>query len=321
MAVYTHVSQDQLRALLSGFDIGALVDFCGIGEGVENTNYLVRTDTGKFILTLFEKRVCEEDLPFFVALMKHVSAKGVAAPRPIADRAGALLQRVCDRPALITSFLPGKARLQPDAGDCRAFGAALAGLHHAVADFPLTRENALGPAGWRRLTAQCTSRADECAPGLAKLIEEELSALGVCWPTGLRSGVVHADLFPDNVFFDGPEVSGFIDFYFSCSDAFAYDLAIAVNAWSNVNGNWRDDNAAALLDGYIRARPLSGAERRALPILLRGAALRFLLTRLYDWLNQVEGAVVTVKDPLEYRDILMRHRTRPTAWLFGELDD
>lgn len=308
MAVYTHVSEAELGAFLRDYDLGALVDFAGIREGVENTNYLLRTETGKFILTLFEKRVLEEDLPFFAALMEHLSAKGIAAPTPIQDRAGVSLRRLCERPALITSFLPGAKREPPSPNDCRSFGAALAQLHNAVGDFPMSRSNPLGLAGWRRLAQSCAGQADRCAPGLDNLIKEELAFLSANWPVRLPTGVVHADLFTDNVFFDGGSVSGFIDFYFACTDYFGYDLAISLNAWSFVNGAWRVENAGALLKAYASARILSEAERSALPILLRGAALRFLLTRLYDWLNQVEDALVTVKDPLEYRDILLRHR-------------
>lgn len=308
MAVYTHVSEDALRALLDEYEIGGLVDFAGIAEGVENTNYAVRTDAGKFILTLFERRTREADLPFFIALMDHLSAKGVAAPRPIPDREGKLLKMVCARPAVLTSFLRGKMRAAPTAGDCRAFGVVLAGLHRAVADFKMARENALGLSGWKRLATACGDDAERCAPGLRALIEDELAFLSAHWPKDLPCGVVHADLFTDNVFFDGDEVSGVIDFYFACTDYFAYDLAICLNAWASVAGDWREDNRKALLEGYAGVRPLSESELIALPVLRRGAALRFLLTRLYDWINQVEGALVKVKDPLEYRDILLRCR-------------
>lgn len=321
MAVYTHVPEADLSALLSGYDVGALASFAGIGEGVENTNYLVRTKRGKFILTLFEKRVREADLPFFLALMAHLSAKGVAAPAPIRDRSGAVLKRVCGRPAVVTSFLPGKTRPKPSAADCRALGAALAGLHRAGADFPMTRDNALGLHGWRRLAGECARDADTCADGLGALIRDEMAFLTAEWPKDLPKGVIHADLFTDNVFFEDAAVSGFIDFYFSCTDYFAYDLAICINDWSNVDGQWRPENAAALIEGYSSVRPLSDAEKKALPILLRGAALRFLLTRLYDWLHRVDGALVTVKDPLEYRDILLRHRRTPLGPPIGAIDD
>lgn len=308
MAVYTHLSRSELNALVSAYDIGAPVAFAGIAEGVENTNYLVQTERGKFILTLFEKRVHEADLPFFLELMAHLSAKGVAAPTPIRDRSGAFLSRVHGKPAVITSFLPGKSRRSPRPIDCRKFGETLALLHQAVADFPLQRENALALGGWRALFENCRREADRCAGGLSALIEDELAFLGANWPASLPRGVIHADLFPDNVFFEGSDVSGVIDFYFACTDYFAYDLAVAMNAWSYIEGEWRNENAEALIDGYSANRRLSAAENEALAVLLRGAALRFLLTRLYDWLNQVEGAVVTVKDPLEYRNILLRHR-------------
>lgn len=310
MAVYTHVPAAELERLLARYPIGSLKRYSAVAEGVENTNYVVETDAGRFILTLFEKRVRRDDLPFFLALTAHLAAHGTPAPMPIAAADGAVIHDVCGRPAAIVTFLGGAVRMTPTPGDCAAVGRALGALHEAGRDFPMRRDNDLGLAGWRRLEMGVYADADRCAPGLAALIRDELAVLDARWPIGLPEGVIHADLFPDNVFFDGAAVTGVFDFYFACTDALAYDLAVTVNAWASRVGSFDEENATAILAGYEAVRTLTAAERGALPILLRGAALRFLLTRLHDSLHQVPGAVVRVKDPLEYRDLLIRHRER-----------
>lgn len=304
MAVYTHVDRETLEALLERYAIGALISHEGVREGVENTNYFLTTAQGRFFLTLFEKRVEEVDLPYFLGLMSHVAAKGVAAPAPVADRSGGVLQRVAGRPAVIITFLDGKARMSPSPADCRAAGATLARLHLAAADFAGARANALGPDGWRTLAARCGADADRCAKGLAAFIAGERAHIDADWPKELPRGQIHADLFPDNVFFSGEDVSGVIDFYFACTDYLAYDLAVTLNSWCFPQHRWDRASATAMIEGYEAIRPLAQAEKAALPLLMRGAALRFLLTRLYDWLNQDPNALVTVKDPLEYRDLL-----------------
>jgi len=317
VAVYTHVDRPTLEALLERYDIGAPVSFDGVREGVENTNYSLVTEQGRFFLTLFEKRVAEADLPYFLDLMGHAARKGVPAPAPIPDRTGATLQRVLGRPAVIISFLDGKARMAPTAEECRAAGRMLARFHIAAADFNATRANALGPEGWKTLAAKCKADADNCAPGLSALIDESLGDLLAGWPSDIPSGQIHADLFPDNAFFKGEDVSGFIDFYFACTDYLAYDLAVTLNSWCFLERSWRAGSAAAMIDGYETVRALSDEERAALPILMRGAALRFLLTRLYDWLNQDPAALVTVKDPLEYRDLSLFLRDAVPESLYG----
>ena len=309
MAVYTQVSDNDVAAFLADYDIGRLKAKHPIAEGVENTNYKLETDRSAFILTLFEKRTNEADLPFFMDLMAHLSAKGLPAPAPIQKKTGAVVSPIANRPAVIVTFLSGAPAMTPDSAHCRSAGALLADLHQAVSDFPLKRLNALSLTGWRRLADECRSRADECALGLSKLIDEELDFLEAQWPRDLPLGVVHADLFPDNVLFIDHDVSGVIDFYFSCTDFFAYDLAVGINAWCfDQNARFSKENASAMMRAYLKKRQLNENEAKALPILLRGAALRFLLTRLYDWLHQVEGAIVEVKDPLEYRGILEHHR-------------
>ncbi len=308
MAVYTHVSREDLQAWLGAYDLGALKDFSGVEQGVENTNYVVETARGRFILTLFEKRTAEADLPFFAAAMTHVAARGVPAPAPISDTRGRMFSRLCGRPAAMFTFLEGRQRLAPSVSDCRAMGALNARLHLAAAGFGPTRENALALPGWRALADKCRARADEAAPGLAALIEDELGFLAANWPSAAPLGLIHADLFPDNVFFLGDAVSGVIDFYFACTDFFVYDLALTLNAWAAAGAPYDAERAHALLAGYEEVRPLSAVEKTALPVCLRGASLRILLTRLHDFLHRVDGALVKVKDPLEYRALLLRHR-------------
>lgn len=317
MAVYTPVARAELEGFLSAYDLGALSAFEGVAQGVENTNYIVTTARGRVVLTLFEKRVAPDDLPFFAAAMAHVAARGLPVPSPVADKAGRIFASLKERPAAIFTFLEGRQRLAPCVAECRAMGAVTARLHRAAAGFAPTRANVLSLSGWRALAAACGPRADEAAPGLSGIIREELAFLEAGWPKDLPAGLIHADLFPDNVFFDGGAVSGVIDFYFACTDFFAYDLALALNAWAAPGGPWNDEAARTFIEAYQSTRPLSAAERAALPVCLRGASLRILLTRLYDWLHRVDGAVVAVKDPLEYRDLLLFHRAGGSANLIG----
>ena len=309
MAVYTEVSDDELTAFLEGYDLGQVLSFKGIAEGVENSNYLLRTSQDTFILTLYEKRVSPEDLPFFLGLMEHLAAKGIACPTPIRGRDGQALRRLCGRPAAIVSFLEGLWPKRVLPSHCRALGEAMARMHLAGADFALSRANDLSVAGWRPLLESCVGRAHEVEPGLAEELAEELDRLEADWPCDLPAGVIHADLFPDNVFFLQERLSGFIDFYFACNDSFAYDLAVCLNAWCFERDNaFNVTKARALLQAYRSVRPFSEAELAALPLLARGSALRFLLTRLYDYLNVPEGALVAPKDPLEYCNKLRFHR-------------
>jgi homoserine kinase type II len=309
VAVYTHVSPDQVRAFLADYDIGDMQALSGIREGVENSNYLLVTDRGRFILTLYEKRVDPADLPFFLNLMEHLAGKGVPCPVPVHGRDGRSLRQLAGRPAAIVSFLKGRSLRRIEPAHCASLGAALARLHLAGCDFGMQRANALSVDHWRRLYLSCRGRADEVEPGLARELEIELDVLEAQWPRHLPSGIVHADLFPDNVFFEDSRVTGLIDFYFACNDLYAYDLAICVNAWCfERGGEFNITKARALLQGYSSVRPLAAAEIEALPMLARGAAMRFLLTRLYDWLNRVEGALVLPKDPMEYVYRLRFHR-------------
>ncbi|HUJ37810.1 MAG TPA: homoserine kinase [Hyphomicrobium sp.] len=309
MAVYTEVSDEELAAFIASYELGELLSFKGIAEGVENTNYIVHTSRGPFILTLYERRTAREDLPFFLGLMEHLAARGVSCPTPVRDNEGRNLKELAGRPAALVTFLEGFWVRRPATVHCAAVGRALAELHMGAQGFALKRANALGLAGWRPLYERFADRADEIAPDLGPLIGSELRSLEAHWPKGLPTGVIHADLFPDNVFFLGDRLSGLIDFYFACNDALAYDIAVCLNAWCfEKDLSFNITKGRALLRGYEELRPLTPAEREAMPQLARGAALRFLLTRAYDWLNTPRDALVSPKNPLEYVRRLRFHQ-------------
>jgi homoserine kinase type II len=317
MAVYTEIGDDDLRAFTRLYDIGEVLSCKGIAEGVENSNYLLTTERANFILTLYEKRVARGDLPFFIALMDHLAHHGVACPTPVRARDGEALRELCGRPAAIVTFLNGMWPRRIEPFHCAQLGGALARLHRAGEGFGMVRPNDLSVAGWRRLYEACRARADELQPNLAAELGEELAFLEAAWPRELVPGIIHADLFPDNVFFRDRALSGLIDFYFACTDFLAYDIAICLNAWCfEADLSFNVTKARLLVASYRAARPLSPAELAALPLLARGSALRFLLTRLYDWLNQTAGALVRPKDPLEYLKKLRFHRgvARPAAY-------
>lgn len=319
MAVYTEVSDSEVEALLRDYDIGQPRAVKGIAEGVENSNFLLATDQGQYILTLYEKRVNPADLPFFLGLMEHLSRKGVTCPLPVRNRAGALSSEIADRPCAIVTFLDGMWVRRPTREHCAALGEAVARMHLAGADFTLRRDNALAMNDWRPLFDRCADDADSVEPGLQMLIEKELDFLENNWPVDLPRGVIHADLFPDNVFFSNGDLSGLIDFYFSCNDFYAYEIAICLNAWCfEPGGDFNVTKASHMLARYRATRPFSRAEIDALPILARGAALRFLLTRLFDWLDEsTNGSLVRKKDPLEYVRKLRFHQAVDTPGAFG----
>jgi homoserine kinase type II len=318
MAVYTDVTTDDLARFLSAYGIGELLSYKGIAEGVENSNFLVHTSTGNYILTLYEKRVAEADLPFFIALMEHLATRGINCPQPVRNKQGSMLGRVAGRPAAIVTFLDGLWIRRPSAGHCAALGEALAQLHLAGADFTMKRPNALSVESWRALFEHAGARGDTVRPGLCNEIVAELDVLERSWPRGLPEGVIHADLFPDNVFFLGDTLSGLIDFYFACTDTLVYDVAICLNAWCfEPDHSYNMTKGRALLKAYQKVRPLSAPERDALPALARGAAMRFLLTRLVDWLAVPDGALVKPKDPLEYYRKLRFHQSVTRAADYG----
>src|ERR1700689_2321853 len=321
MAVYTDVAADELAEFLERYDIGELLSYKGIAEGVENSNFLLHTTSGYFILTLYEKRVAKNELPFFLGLMTHLASRGIICPEPLTNKNGEALSTLAGRPAVIINFLEGIWPRKPNAAHCAGVGQALAKMHLAGADFPMSRANALSVSGWRPLFEAAASRADEVQHGLPDFIGAELAHLeGNIWPRDLPQGVIHADLFPDNVFFLGEQVSGIIDFTFACNDMLAYDVAICLNAWCfESDCSFNVTKARAFLGAYGRARKLSDAEQRALPLLARGAALRFLLTRLVDFLNVPKGALVRPKDPLEYVRKLRFHQSVSSIRDYGVL--
>jgi len=301
MAVYTHLSADELATLIGEYDVGELVSAKGIAEGVSNSNWLVETTSRRFILTMYERRIETSDLPFFLGLLDHLSAKGSPVPRTIHDRRGAAFRMIGGKAVALIEFLPGVSIDTPRPAQARAVGEALAGIHIAAADFDGERPNTMGLAAWRKLLGDCGERLGEIDAGLPDLVTEELDFLSDNWPEGLPRSVIHADLFPDNVLMLGNRVSGLIDFYFACSDITAYDLAVTHAAWCfAADGSFRRPISEALVAGYEARRPLSDAERDALPVLARGAAMRFIASRAYDWLHTPRGALVTRKDPMEF---------------------
>jgi len=320
MAVYTDVAEDDLAAFLADYDLGPVTAFKGIAEGVENSNYLLQTETGAYILTLYEKRVNAEDLPYFLGLMDHLADRGYPCPVPVHGRDGQALRRLCNRNAAIITFLNGVSIHHPGPDHCREVGTGLARLHLAGEGFKRERANDLSLAGWRQLFNACKPHADDFMAGLGQELEDELAALEAAWPSALPKGVVHADLFPDNVFFLGTKLSGVIDFYFACNDFFAYDIAVCLNAWCfEADKSFNITKARNMLAAYRAVRPMSDDELEALPLLARGAAMRFLLTRLFDWLNRVDGALVKVKDPKEYLYRQRFHRTVSGPAAYGLL--
>ncbi|MEL6504087.1 MAG: homoserine kinase [Pseudomonadota bacterium] len=310
MAVYTEVTDAALEAFLGAYDVGRVLSFKGIAGGVENTNYLLGTESGQYILTLYEKRVAEEDLPFFVGLMDHLSAAGFPCPNPIRNRQGQALARLEDRAAAMVSFLDGVEVTRPQPAHCFAAGETMARLHAMASNFTIFRANGLSPKAWPALVNSAIEQADTVEDGMAALMKDALHEAQQYWPTAIPSGVIHADFFKDNVFFLNNSLSGVIDFYFACNDFLAYDLAVALNAWCfDKTLTFQPELANALVQGYQSIRPLEEAEINALPVLARGAALRFLLTRINDWLNVPEGALVIPHDPKQFSARLRYLRT------------
>ncbi len=302
MAVYTHVSAEEMAALLARYGLGALRSAKGIAEGVENSNYLIEADGGRFILTLYEKRVDAGDLPFFLALLDHLADRGLPVPCALKDLMGAQVQTVAGRPACLIEFLDGVSLSHPTPAQARATGEALGRMHAALGDFTGERPNSLGLRGWRSLADRCGAAVDGIAPGLSRRLTDELTFLDAHWPNDLPKSVIHADLFPDNVLMLGDRVTGMIDFYFACTELRAWDLAVTHGAWafSDDGFGYQAPVGDALVTGYDASFGLSAAERAALPVLARGAALRFTLTRAWDWLNTPADAMVTRKDPLAF---------------------
>ena len=313
MAVYTLVNNRQLDDFLTYYDVGRVLSFKGIAEGVENSNYFLQAEKGLFILTLYEKRVQEKDLPFFLGLMNHLATKGLRVATALAGQDRKIYRPLAGRPAALISFLQGRGPTDPSITECAQLGAALAQMHLAAQDFPLRRENQMAPKSWGRLLASCEKGAEKLEPGLGQEIKNEIAHLQASWPEDLPRGIIHADLFCDNALFDPATPAAapaIIDFYFACDDLLAYDLAICINAWGfTPQGRPSQEKISALIEHYSQTRKLSHDECCALPILCRGAALRFLLTRLVDWLSFQNGHNhVAPKDPQEYLRLMRFHK-------------
>ena len=318
MAVYTDITDEDLADLLADYDLGAALSFKGIVEGIQNSNFLLETETGRYFLTVYEKGIKPDDLPFFLGLTRWLSEHAFPCATPIVDRQGQMLKSMRGKPCALVTYLLGLSVRRPGVAHCREAGESLAALHLAGQGFAMHRVNDLGQAAWGPLFAPLRGQAESLKPGLADTIEADLALLARGWPVDLPQGVIHADYFPDNVFFQGGRFAAAFDFYFACNDALAYDVAVALNAWCfEPDGSFNVTSARALVAGYERLRPLSEAERAALPILAHGAAMRFFLTRLYDWGTTPPGALVRPKDPLEYERKLAVHRAAPDLVLFG----
>jgi homoserine kinase type II len=318
MAVYTEIADEEVAAFVAQYPLGRVVACKGIAEGIENTNYLLVTEGGPHILTLYERRTRADDLPFFLALMEHLAARGIPCPTPVHGHDGQALRLLRGRHAAIVTFLTGLWPRRPAPVHCAQVGEALARLHLAGQDFAMTRANDLSVSGWRPLLEASAKRSDEVAPELIAELQQDLGHLESCWPARLPAGVIHADLFPDNVFFQGETLSGLIDFYFACTDFLAYDLAICLNAWCfEADGSFNVTKARRLFAGYQSVRQLTAEELDHLPLLAHGAAMRFLLTRLYDWLHTPPSALVTRKNPVEYLGKMRFHRSVRSLGEYG----
>lgn len=301
MAVYTEIHDDELSPFIKLYNIGNLLSYRGIAEGVENSNFFLHTGSGHYILTLYEKRVREIELPFFLNLMQHLANKSFPCPQPIAQNDGKLIGRLADKPAAIVSFIEGIWIRRPDVQHCAQLGMAMAKLHNAAYDFKLQRKNSLSVKAWRPLWEASRGQVAALHQDIEDGIERELDFLEKNWPTNLPVGVIHADLFTDNVFFIGDQISGIIDFYFACTDILAYDIAISLNAWCfERDFSYNLTKGQALLSNYLAERKLHEREIEAMPLLARGSAMRFFLTRLYDWFHTPAHSIVVKKDPLEY---------------------
>ena len=318
MAVYTEVSDEELVQFMSAYDLGDVVSCKGIAEGIENSNYLLTMSSGSFILTLYEKRVDPRDLPFFLGLLDHLSERGVPCPLPVRAQDGEALRVLAGKPAAVVTFLPGMWPRRVSPGHCAEVGRALAAMHLAGEGYAGTRDNALSVGAWRPLLESAGPEVDRVQMGLDVKLRRDLDEIETAWPEDLPRGIIHADLFPDNVFFRGEELTGLIDFYFACRDFLVYDLAVCLNAWCfEADYSFNITKARRLVMEYARVRPMDQNEIAALPLLARGAAMRFLLTRLYDWLNTPPGALVTPKDPMEYVAKLRFHERVQSAGEYG----
>jgi len=313
MAVYTKLSESELKDFFSKYNLGKLLNYRGIKEGIENTNYFTEAEKGKFILTIYEKRVEEKDLPFFISLMKNIYDKNFPSPEPIINKNGSYISEILKKKAAIISFIDGntKKNLSPD--ECYQVGTYAAKLHQITKKLNIKRENKLSVSSWREIYNKVRKNCTKIDKNLPEIIEKNLNDIEKNWPKNIPSGIIHADLFPDNIFFKKNKLSGIIDYYFACHDFYAFEIAICLNALcfegSKENLSFNVTKATKFINGYSSIRKLTDEEKNSLIILCKGAAIRFLLTRVFDYLNLIEGAIVTVKDPVEYLKRLEFHNS------------
>jgi len=311
MAVYTKLSENQLKEFFLNYELGKIVNYNGIEDGIENTNYFIETEKGKFILTLYEKRVDEKDLPFFIGLMRNLYDKKFLSPNPIINKNGSYISEILKKKAAVVSFLDGAAKKILSPNNCYEVGVNSAKLHSITKKLTQKRENKLSIKAWRDIYNNVKNDCSKIHPNLSSIIEKNLDEIEKKWPKNIPSGIIHADLFPDNIFFKNDKLSGIIDYYFSCHDSYAFEIAICLNALcfegKNQNLSFNVTKAKKFIDGYSSIRKLNEVEKKSLKVLCQGAAIRFLLTRVFDYLNLIEGAIVTVKDPIEYLKRLEFH--------------
>ena len=304
MAVYTKLSENNLKDFFSKYNLGKLLNYKGIKEGIENTNYFIQTEKDKFILTVYEKRVEEKDLPFFMALMKNLFDENFPSPEPIINKNGSYITDISEKKAAVVSFINGSAKKNLSPINCYEIGKYAAKLHMITKKLTGKRRNILSVDSWRKIYKNVEKDCIKIHPNLTKIIEENLDEIENNWPKSIPSGIIHADLFSDNIFFKNNKLTGIIDFYFSCNDFYAFEIAICLNALCfeghKENLSFNVTKAKKFIDGYSQVRQLSEEEKKSLKILCQGAAMRFLLTRVFDYLNLTEGAIVKTKDPIEY---------------------
>ncbi len=311
MAVYTKLTEKNLKDFFLNYKLGKLIDFKGIKEGIENTNYFIKTEKGKFILTLYEKRVENKDLPFFIGLMKNLHDKDFPSPKPVINRNGNYISEISNKKAAVVSFLEGSSKKNLNPDDCYKVGFNTAKLHSITKNLSGKRENKLSVDSWRNIYNKVKIDGSKIYPNLTEIIEKNLYEIENHWPKNIPSGIIHADLFPDNIFFKNNKLTGIIDFYFSCNDFYAFEIAICLNALcfegKSENLSFNVTKAKKFIDGYSDIRKLKDDEKNNLKILCKGAAMRFLLTRVFDYINLTEGALVKIKDPIEYLKRLEFH--------------
>tara|TARA_B100000700_G_C14945348_1_gene808893 strand:+ start:38 stop:1006 length:969 start_codon:yes stop_codon:yes gene_type:complete len=311
MAVYTKLSEIKIKELFSKYNLGEILNYKEIKEGIENTNYFIQTNKNKFILTLYEKRVEEKDLPFFISLMKNLFDKNFPSPEPMINKNGNYISEISNKKAAVVSFLNGNAKKNLSPNDCYEVGIHAAKLHEITKNLSGKRENKLSVSSWRTIYNKVKKNCSKIHPNLSLVVEKSLDEIESGWPKNLPAGIIHADLFSDNIFFKENKLSGIIDFYFSCNDYFAFEIAVCFNALcfegEKENLSFNVTKAKKFIDGYSTLRPLTEDEKKSLKILCQGAAIRFLLTRVFDYLNLTEGALVKIKDPIEYLKRLEFH--------------